>query len=88
MRSTSGALVSIAYHGPGEWPLDPRESAAPPYNPPMPGRILLADDHEPTLHGLERLCLEAGHEVWTASNGVDALELARLHGPDVALLKD
>lgn len=51
-------------------------------------RILLADDHPLVLEGF-RACLETfGHIeiVATATNGKDALALARRHRPDIAVL--
>jgi putative two-component system response regulator len=50
------------------------------------GRILLADDHHPTLIGLRQLLETAGHVVHPASSGTEALQLASAERPDVALL--
>ncbi len=43
---------------------------------PTPRRLLLVEDHEPTLQVLSRLLSRAGHEVTTASTVGDALKLA------------
>lgn len=54
----------------------------------MPIRVLLADDHRLFRSGL-RLILEenpAFSVVAEASNGVEAVELAKLHTPDVAIV--
>ena len=50
------------------------------------GKVLIADDYEPTLLGLCALLEAAGHTVHTASNGGDALRLAAEERPDVVLL--
>jgi putative two-component system response regulator len=53
---------------------------------PVTGRVLLADDYEPTLLGLSALLEAAGHVVLTATNGRDAVDLAVAERPDVILL--
>jgi putative two-component system response regulator len=50
------------------------------------GKVLVADDHEPTLLGMRDLLEAAGHAVYTASNGAEALALAASQRPDVILL--
>src|SRR6187431_2993316 len=50
------------------------------------GKVLVADDHEPTLLGVRDLLEAAGHVVYTASNGADALRLGIDERPDVILL--
>ena len=50
------------------------------------GRVLVADDHEPTLLGMQDLLEAAGHVVLAARNGVEALRLAAHERPDVILL--
>lgn len=50
------------------------------------GKVLVADDYEPTLLGLSALLEAAGHTVHTARNGTDALRLAAAERPDVVLL--
>ena len=50
------------------------------------GKVLVADDYEPTLLGLCALLEAAGHTVHTAQNGTDALRLAAEEKPDVVLL--
>lgn len=53
----------------------------------MPLRILLADDHLIVRQGVKALLERAGFEVVAeASNGRDAVRLARDHRPDVAVL--
>ena len=49
-------------------------------------RILVADDNSDALESLSMLLELGGHEVYSASNGVLALESAERHQPDVALL--
>jgi two-component system response regulator NreC len=54
----------------------------------MPCRVLLADDHTLVRQGLRRI-LEAQADlavVAEAGSGVEAIELARIHRPDLALL--
>jgi putative two-component system response regulator len=52
----------------------------------LSGKILVADDHEPTLVGMRDLLEAAGHVVHTARNGADALRLATDERPDIVLL--
>jgi putative two-component system response regulator len=52
----------------------------------VPGKVLVADDHEPTLLGMRDLLEAAGHVVCTANNGAEALRLAAVERPDVILL--
>jgi putative two-component system response regulator len=52
----------------------------------LSGKVLVADDYEPTLLGLAALLEAAGHTVLTAGNGTDALRLAAAERPDVVLL--
>jgi two-component system, chemotaxis family, chemotaxis protein CheY len=48
-------------------------------------RVLAVDD-SPTLLGMLVRCLrDGGHEVFTASNGQEALEALRLHAPDMVV---
>jgi signal transduction histidine kinase len=49
-------------------------------------RILVADDNNDALESLATLLQLSGHEVYTAANGVVALESAEQHRPEVALL--
>ena len=54
----------------------------------MPVRILLADDHAMMRQGLRHI-LESHSEfdiIAEASSGIEAIELARLHKPDVAIV--
>jgi putative two-component system response regulator len=50
------------------------------------GRVLVADDHEPTRIGMRDLLECAGHVVTTASTGREALLKAAEERPDVILL--
>jgi len=53
----------------------------------MSCRVLLADDHQIVRQGLRRLLEAAGHEiVGEASDGREALKLARTLCPDIAVL--
>jgi len=49
-------------------------------------RILVADDTESVRSLFDQLLTSDGHEVVSASDGVDALEAAHYHRPDVILL--
>jgi DNA-binding NarL/FixJ family response regulator len=50
-------------------------------------KILLADDHPFTLQGTKSFVESYGYQVLDAcSNGVSALNLIKLHSPDVAIL--
>jgi CheY-like chemotaxis protein len=48
-------------------------------------RILLVEDDPATLCHLQRTLSDAGYEVMTAGNGVEALERADLARPDVVV---
>jgi len=50
------------------------------------GRILIADDSRFFLQSLERLLQAEGYEVFSAVDGHEAVELARVKHPDVILL--
>jgi putative two-component system response regulator len=50
------------------------------------GKVLLADDYEPTLIGLSALLQNAGHTVITARDGREAVSLSIAERPDVILL--
>jgi putative two-component system response regulator len=52
----------------------------------MAGKVLVADDYGPNLSGLRLLLQAAGYDVLTASNGSEALRMARHDAPDVVLL--
>ncbi|MCB8945178.1 MAG: response regulator [Ardenticatenaceae bacterium] len=49
-------------------------------------RILIADDESIIRMGLKAMLVEMGHEVVTAVNGREALDMARRHQPDLAIL--
>jgi CheY-like chemotaxis protein len=51
-----------------------------------PQRILVVDDNDDAAATLALLLSLMGHETRTANNGVDAIEVAELFHPDVALL--
>jgi len=54
--------------------------------PPRP-RVLLADDHHRLREALRDLLTESGFEVVGESgDGADAVALARLHEPDIAVI--
>ena len=50
------------------------------------GKILVVDDYEPTVRGLGQLLRSADYAVTSATNGRDALDLARRERPDLVLL--
>lgn len=53
----------------------------------MAPRVLLADDHRVVREAFKGLLLRAGFEIdGEASNGREAVEIARKHQPDVALI--
>jgi DNA-binding response OmpR family regulator len=52
----------------------------------MTKRILVAEDEPSIVLSLEFLLAEAGHEVFTATNGADAISLAEEHKPDLLVL--
>jgi response regulator NasT len=49
-------------------------------------KILIAEDESIIRLGLKSMLQEMGHEVYAASNGREALEMARRHDPDMAIL--
>ncbi|WP_420641270.1 ANTAR domain-containing response regulator [Candidatus Leptofilum sp.] len=49
-------------------------------------RILIADDESIIRMGLKAILQEMGHEVLAATNGREALEMARRRQPDLAIL--
>lgn len=49
-------------------------------------RILIAEDESIIRLGLKAMLQELGHEVYAAANGREALEMARRHNPDMAIL--
>jgi len=60
-----------------EAPLEARQSAR---------RILLVEDNSDVREGLKTLLEEEGHEVRTAGDGIEGVELALAHQPEVALV--
>ncbi len=53
---------------------------------PKAGKILVVDDYEANLRGLGQLLRSAEYSVTSATNGREALELARRERPDLVLL--
>ncbi len=53
---------------------------------PMRARILVVDDEAPIREYESGLLAELGHEVLTASDGVEAVRIAREQQPDLLLL--
>jgi AmiR/NasT family two-component response regulator len=49
-------------------------------------RILIAEDESIIRLGLKSMLQEMGHEVYAAVNGREALDIARHHDPDLAIL--
>jgi AmiR/NasT family two-component response regulator len=49
-------------------------------------KILIADDESIIRMGLKAMLQEMGHEVLAATNGREALAMARRHQPDLAIL--
>ncbi|NTU82853.1 MAG: PAS domain-containing protein [Chloroflexales bacterium] len=52
----------------------------------QPPRVLIADDHEPTLQFYADLLRQEGCEVVPARTGTEALAMVRAHQPDVAVV--
>jgi len=79
--STFVVRLPLAQHTfsrePREAPLDARQSAR---------RILLVEDNSDVREGLKTLLEEEGHEVRTAGDGVEGVELALAYQPEVALV--
>src|SRR5258705_12721730 len=48
--------------------------------------ILVVDDQEDILQTTALVLNKGGYEVLTASNGIEAMEMARAHHPDLILL--
>ena len=53
---------------------------------PKGKRILVVDDEIPILRILRKNLNISGYDVFVASDGTEAIELARLHQPDLVLL--
>ncbi|MFT5195195.1 MAG: AmiR/NasT family two-component response regulator [Cellvibrionaceae bacterium] len=49
-------------------------------------KILIADDESIIRMGLKQILTEMGHSVIAANNGREALQMARAHNPDMAIL--
>lgn len=48
-------------------------------------KFVVADDMHTPRAILQRILLEAGHEVYAASNGTEAVELVRQHRPEAII---
>jgi CheY-like chemotaxis protein/two-component sensor histidine kinase len=67
------------------------ETAAPPFEPPTEAeigtlRILIVDDNRDAAESLDMLLKLTGHDVYSAHDGLTALEAATQLDPDVILL--
>jgi CheY-like chemotaxis protein len=73
---------------------DSRDTRAPQLSTYMPPRldsatapaVLVAEDHEDSRDALCTLLDALGYRVLTATNGAEAIEVARAHGPDLVLM--
>jgi signal transduction histidine kinase len=74
----TGAAVEADRH--------PERQAGPESAVVVARRILVADDNPDALESLAAVLRLRGHEVFSASNGATALEIAIRHVPDIALL--
>jgi DNA-binding response OmpR family regulator len=54
--------------------------------PPKPKQVLVADDEPDIVTIVEMILRTEGYEVLKATNGLEALELAERHNPDLILL--
>jgi signal transduction histidine kinase len=94
-----GGAVSASSQGPGHGtelvvrlpllgvtstPFGPAESKRPPVVSPR--RILVADDNNDAVEALALQLQLAGHDVRTANDGMEALEVAESFAPQVVLL--
>ena len=91
-----GATFTVEFPGAGEPPagmsapsfLQPlRTGNTPPFPaaPERSARLLLVEDHEPTLQVMARLLSRAGHRVVTASTVADALAAASVNKFDMVI---
>ena len=62
------------------------DSSSAPSSCAAPTRVLVVDDNEDAASSLAVLLRVAGHEVWTAHDGLEGLRAAREQRPDVVLL--
>jgi PAS domain S-box-containing protein len=94
-----GGTIAAASEGPGrgsefvvrlpaidEAPARAGHRGPPPAAAARPARILVVDDNADTARGMARLLKLAGHEVWLAGDGREAIELALAHRPGFVLL--
>jgi len=93
-----GGSIQAVSEGPGKGtefiirlPLiqPPRPTGPPPKKASAPSaarRILVVDDNVDAADSLARYLEMSGHQVRTASGGLEALETARLYRPEVVLL--
>ncbi|NIA13368.1 MAG: response regulator [Nitrospiraceae bacterium] len=76
--SSSDSLVLFVKDKPGE-----QKAIAPELDD---RKILLADDHKALRHLFARKIRSAGYELVTAADGLEALQLAQEHTPDLMVL--
>ncbi len=67
-------------------PLNLRPPAANQASAPVPRRVVIADDNIDAVTTMADLLRLQGHEVWTASDGIEAVEQASVRHPDAILL--
>jgi PAS domain S-box-containing protein len=90
-----GATFVVEFPGATDPPAGAIEAVAP-LLPDLPSRalasghrvkrrLLLVEDHEPTLQVLSRLLIRAGHQVVTASNIAEALAAAAANKVDIVI---
>jgi signal transduction histidine kinase/CheY-like chemotaxis protein len=79
--STFVIRLPLTQHGFSRRPEEPPRDA-----PQSTRRILLVEDNRDVREGLKSLLEEEGHEVWAAGDGVEGVELALIHPPEVALV--
>lgn len=82
-----GATFTVELPGAVEPPhgIAAEGSAALPLGEEASLRLLLVEDHEPTLAVLQRLLVRAGHEVTAVSSVTDALAVAEAGGFDAVI---
>jgi signal transduction histidine kinase len=67
-------------------PPSPLPSVEPVTKASPARRILVVDDNVDAAESLSLFLSMSGHKAWTAYDGIEALEAARIHRPDVVLL--
>ncbi len=79
-------IVTLPLIGGGPCLAQPAEDAAAAPGPIRPCRILIADDNADAASSLELLLTIRGHDVRTAADGLEALQLIAEFAPRVVLL--